>query len=156
MPSAQYALGYDPQKPPKRFEPPRQPLKQELKDGLLWMRNIIVCALVIWVCFALVSGGYEAVDSSGWIQHQQETKVSWKSGQEWIVGEYRTCTMANNASTEMSCAGSDGNFSMYDPAHLLNVRYWVKFIGRMLRRTTGSANAKKTRCCVGRLIETRL
>jgi len=126
MPSAQYAPGYDPSKPPKPFEPPKGPFWQELKDRLRWLRNIAVFGFVIWILVVGVMSLYEGIDSSGWIQHQQETKVSWKGGQNWIVGEYRNCSMASNSTTELYCAGTDGLFGTDDPAHTLAVKYWGK------------------------------
>lgn len=86
-----------------------------------------VCMLWFgWFLFAVGSDWYKIIDKSGWIQHQQDTKVAWKGGQEWIIGEYRNCSMAKDATTELYCAGTDGLFGTDDPVHLLTVRYWGK------------------------------
>ena len=46
---------------------------------------------VAGICVALVVGGYQQIDKTGWISHDHDTPV-WISG-NWMVGEYRNCGM---------------------------------------------------------------
>ncbi len=55
-----------------------------------WGCLVLLCIVGIFAREA-IHGGYEWLDTRGWIEHSHDTPV-WISG-DWIVGEYRDCGM---------------------------------------------------------------
>jgi hypothetical protein len=73
--------------------PARKPLSDDLKETAGgWGCLILLC----FVGYAIY-GGYQWLDSIGWITHSHDTPV-WIAG-NWMVGEYRNCGMLTTTST---------------------------------------------------------
>src|ERR1017187_5455709 len=68
-----------------------------------------LCIVIVFVGYAIY-GGYEWLDSIGWISHQEETVISARS--DWLVGESKECSSATLNSDGAAPTGKEVGYAM--------------------------------------------
>lgn len=86
-----------------------------------------LCIVIVFVGYAIY-GGYEWLDSIGWISHQEETVISARS--DWLVGESKECSSATLNSDGAAPTGKEVGYAMSSvscddgPEHKMEVTFY--------------------------------
>jgi hypothetical protein len=89
-----------------------------------WGETAMGWGFLILLCF----GGYEWLDSIGWIPHQEDTVISARS--DWLVGESKECWSAPLDSDIAALSGKEVGYAMSSvscddgPEHKMKVTFY--------------------------------
>lgn len=108
--------------------PVRKPLSDDLKETAAGWGCLILGSLVLGFIVSLIVGGYDGLDSVGWISHQEETVISARS--DWLVGESKECWSATLNSDGAALTGKEVGYAMSavscddGPEHNMTVTFY--------------------------------
>lgn len=127
-------------------QPSAKPLSDDLKETAAGWGSLILGFLVLGFIVSLIVGGYDGLDSVGWISHREDTVIT--AGSNWLVGESKECFSMTLNATGAAQLGEPVGYAMSGvtcddgPEHKMK----VTFYGRQVQT---EYNAVSWRCTKG-------